>query len=172
MSSRAYTWRVDALLLARGALLVVNSSREPPRTTYRPAPLGEAQRVLRESLALNSELRRQLARWHARRQRSEAGLIASHAADEAAQAWALRALGARKLMVLQRVLPAVAGPIDLPFLPPMPEPEIENPAQQAKVSRPAKEKGARPFGLPGGEGPLPGPAPGVREEDPEADEVP
>jgi cell division protease FtsH len=57
-------------------------------------------------------------------------------------------------------------------LPPMPEPEIENPAKQPKVARPAKEKGARPFGLPGGEGPLPGPAPGVREEDSEADEVP
>ena len=57
-------------------------------------------------------------------------------------------------------------------LPPMPEPEIENPAKQAKVARPAKDKAPRPFGLPGGEGPLPGPAPGVREEGPEADEVP
>ncbi|MEX2466725.1 MAG: ATP-dependent zinc metalloprotease FtsH [Gemmatimonadota bacterium] len=56
-------------------------------------------------------------------------------------------------------------------LPPMPEPEIENPAATVKVIKPAKEKSPRPFGLPGGEGPLPGPAPGVRDE-PEADEVP
>jgi cell division protease FtsH len=56
-------------------------------------------------------------------------------------------------------------------LPPMPEPEIENPAAAPRAAKPAKEKSPRPFGLPGGEGPLPGPAPGVRDE-PEADEVP
>ena len=56
-------------------------------------------------------------------------------------------------------------------LPPMPEPAIENPAVAPKAAKPAKEKSPRPFGLPGGEGPLPGPAPGVKDE-PEADEVP
>jgi cell division protease FtsH len=56
-------------------------------------------------------------------------------------------------------------------LPPAPEPLIEAPAAEAKVSKPAKEKSPRAFGLPGGEGPLPGPAPGVTDE-PEADEVP
>ncbi|MCA1790296.1 MAG: ATP-dependent metalloprotease, partial [Thioalkalivibrio sp.] len=56
-------------------------------------------------------------------------------------------------------------------LPPVPEPSIEAPAPEAKVSKPTKEKSPRAFGLPGGEGPLPGPAPGVRDE-PEADEVP
>ena len=56
-------------------------------------------------------------------------------------------------------------------LPPVPEPSIELPVAEAKVSKPVKEKSPRAFGLPGGEGPLPGPAPGVRDE-PEADEVP
>lgn len=56
-------------------------------------------------------------------------------------------------------------------LPPMPEPEVENPAGPVAVARPSKDKSPRPFGLPGGEGPLPGPAPGVREE-PDTDEVP
>ena len=57
-------------------------------------------------------------------------------------------------------------------LPPMPEPVIENPTAAApKATKPQKEKSPRPFGLPGGEGPLPGPAPGVKDE-PEADEVP
>ena len=56
-------------------------------------------------------------------------------------------------------------------LPPMPEPEIEKPAAAPRAAKPAKEKSPRPFGLPGGEGPLPGPAPGVRDES-EADEVP
>ena len=56
-------------------------------------------------------------------------------------------------------------------LPPLPEPEVENPAGPVSAGRPAKEKSPRPFGLPGGEGPLPGPAPGVKD-DPEADEAP
>ncbi len=56
-------------------------------------------------------------------------------------------------------------------LPPMPEPEVESPAGPVSVARPSKDKSPRPFGLPGGEGPLPGPAPGVREE-PDTDEVP
>jgi hypothetical protein len=56
-------------------------------------------------------------------------------------------------------------------LPPVPEPSVDAPTAAAKISKPAKEKSPRAFGLPGGEGPLPGPAPGVRDE-PEADEVP
>jgi cell division protease FtsH len=56
-------------------------------------------------------------------------------------------------------------------LPPIPKPAIEQPMAQPRAARSVKEKSPRPFGLPGGEGPLPGPAPGVRPE-PEAEEVP
>jgi cell division protease FtsH len=56
-------------------------------------------------------------------------------------------------------------------LPPMPEPEVEDPTGRSAAVRPAAERNPQPFGLPGGEGPLPGPAPGVRQ-DPEPDEVP
>lgn len=56
-------------------------------------------------------------------------------------------------------------------LPPLPEADMEEGATDPKVTKPAKDKNPRPFGLPGGEGPLPGPAPGIRDE-PEADEVP
>jgi cell division protease FtsH len=46
-------------------------------------------------------------------------------------------------------------------LPPPPVPVVEPEEQPVKAVAPP-ERAPRPFGLPGGEGPLPGPAPGVR----------
>src|SRR5690606_10694543 len=55
-------------------------------------------------------------------------------------------------------------------LPPPPAPVVEDPVGAKKHPVPTREKHPRPFGLPGGEGPLPGPAPGVTGE-PEVDEI-
>ena len=46
-------------------------------------------------------------------------------------------------------------------LPPLPVEAVEPEEEAATQTQTAPEKAARPFGLPGGEGPLPGPAPGV-----------
>jgi len=56
-------------------------------------------------------------------------------------------------------------------LPPPRAARVEGAPAASKPVRPPREKGVPAFGLPGGEGPLPGPAPGVTSH-PEADEAP
>lgn len=123
MTSRAFTWTVEALRLAGGALLTANVARERTRTAHHPVPYAEAERLLRESLALSSSLRGQLARWHARARYTEGALVARRAGEGAALRWALEALEAERLVVLRRDVPRVEGPFELPLEPPAPEPE-------------------------------------------------
>ena len=56
-------------------------------------------------------------------------------------------------------------------LPPLPEPEVEEPSTGAE-DRPPSPAPPPPLGLPGADGPLPGPAPGYIEPDDEVDSLP